>query len=118
MTKPYRQPANLTELERRTPYAEFSCSDCPRRGRYAVGRLRAQHGDIDVRELMERLSADCPRRQVDDYYSMRTQYNRCGVCCPTLVELWREHTAELAKVPLAKPVEVLAEGRTVRNPRH
>ena len=77
----------LDQLVGRVDRVEISCNRCPRRGRYAVGRLRREHGDIALFDLLLLVSADCPRRQVADYNAPHRLYERCGVRCPTLSTL-------------------------------
>lgn len=56
---------------------EVACHSCPRRGRYRVTRLIDRHGArMELRELKELLSADCPRHGNESFY------NRCGAYFP------------------------------------
>src|SRR4051812_13663265 len=42
---------------------EIVCNRCDRHGRLSTARLLREHGNIPGPVLLERLSADCPRRQ-------------------------------------------------------
>jgi hypothetical protein len=53
---------SLAEIAGRVSMLEVACNRCPRRGRLSIGRRLEEHGDIPGPELLERLSADCPRR--------------------------------------------------------
>jgi hypothetical protein len=56
---------------------EVACHSCPRRGRYRVTRLIDRHGaKMELRELKDLLSADCPKHANTSFY------NRCGVYFP------------------------------------
>ena len=56
------------------------CTRCPRRGRYRVAGLLAEHGaDIGLPMLASILSADCPQRRVTDLS------RRCDLLFPQLL---------------------------------
>lgn len=67
-----------------TAVLEFACTRCPRWGRYRVSGLIARYG-AGCSDFIERVSADCPRRQG----SFVSIYELCGAHCPTLVGLFR-----------------------------
>ena len=50
----------LTLSDVRSPTLSIFCEPCNRRGRYDVQRLRAQHGDAKLTDLLQKL-ADCQK---------------------------------------------------------
>jgi hypothetical protein len=54
---------SLAEIAERISMLEIACNRCPRYGRLSIRRLLDEYGDIPGPEVLERLSADCPRRQ-------------------------------------------------------
>ena len=67
-----------------TPWIEFSCNRCPRRGRYRSTTLLARFGpDTEMHAVIDALKADCPR------YGERRWTELCQACCPTLSEISR-----------------------------
>jgi hypothetical protein len=56
---------------------EVACHSCPRRGRYRLTRLIDRYGaGMELPELKQLLSADCPRHANTSFY------NRCAVYFP------------------------------------
>jgi hypothetical protein len=73
----------LADVAERTDTLTVACTRCERSGRYPVVLLVKRHGRrCGVPELLQRLSADCPRRA-----SVKT-YDLCGVHCPELAGLF------------------------------
>jgi hypothetical protein len=78
----------LADVADRTEVLIVACSRCERAGRYRLDTLIARHGsDFGIPTLLAQLSEDCPKRQET------TSYNRCGVQCPELAELFLGRTA-------------------------
>lgn len=50
----------LSDLE--TERLGITCAKCGRRGSYAVAKLISRHGDIRLTDLINLLTADCPRK--------------------------------------------------------
>jgi hypothetical protein len=57
----------LTLSDVRGPTLTVVCGSCVRRGRYAVARLLADHGDAKLTELLVIL-ANCPKAQSTSVY--------------------------------------------------
>ncbi len=57
----------LTLADIRSSTLTIVCEPCGRRGRYAVERLMAEHGDAKLTELLTRL-ADCPKARSPSIY--------------------------------------------------
>ena len=70
----------LGEIAKRVIYAEFACSRCDRKGRYAIVRLIEKYGDVDILQVLNDLPKDCPKYEAQMAY-------RCSVGCSTLREL-------------------------------
>jgi hypothetical protein len=63
----------LRHLHRRGElHLRVDCSKCPRRGRYLLVRLLADHGDKPLPDLLAELARDCPHR------SKVGVFDRCG----------------------------------------
>jgi hypothetical protein len=63
---------------------DIACNRCERRGRVSVARMVAEHGaDAPVGVVLDAVSADCPKR-----VETASFYDRCGVHCPTLGDLF------------------------------
>jgi hypothetical protein len=73
----------LGEVAGRLPALEIACNRCDRKGRLAVDRLLAQHGqDMTIPALLAILSADCPKRQAQEKHDV------CGAHMPQLPGLF------------------------------
>ena len=60
-------------------YLEVWCTRCPRRGRYWVASLMAEHGaDIGLPALASILAADCPQQAATDL-SQRSDWWLAGL---------------------------------------
>jgi hypothetical protein len=74
----------LGDVAQRAQVLAIACSRCERAGRYPVVTLIARYGAAcPVPLLLRRLSADCPKRQVE------SQYDTCGMNAPDLPTLFR-----------------------------
>jgi hypothetical protein len=62
----------MTLSDVRQPALELICEQCGRRGRYAVAKLLAKHGDAKLPELAAQI-ADCPKARTASIY------DRCKV---------------------------------------
>jgi hypothetical protein len=67
----------LTLSDVQSPWIVISCGPCNRRGRYAVERLKAKHGDARLTDLLLEL-AQCERARS---FSV---YDRCKVVYESL----------------------------------
>jgi hypothetical protein len=57
----------LTLSDLREPFLTIACDRCARRGRYAVERLVAEHGDAKLTDLLVTL-ANCPKANAPGIY--------------------------------------------------
>jgi hypothetical protein len=46
-------------------FLTIACEPCKRRGQYSLAKLWAKHGDAGLPDLLNLLSADCPRRMAN-----------------------------------------------------
>jgi hypothetical protein len=76
---------SLAEIAARISMLEVACNRCDRRGRLSIRRLLEEYGDIPGPELLERLSADCPRRQAMQRGQLA---DVCGAYHPQLPNLF------------------------------
>src|SRR5437868_889351 len=75
----------LAEVAARLRMLAVACNLCDRRGRVNTLRLLDIYGNILMPELLEALSADCPRRQAME----RGQtVDMCGIHCPELARVF------------------------------
>lgn len=72
----------FTELRPRLRMLRVECSKCGRAGRYSVDRLAYERPDGTVGELLEELTAECPKRLRRDITV--SVYDICKASCPDL----------------------------------
>ena len=73
----------LAAVAERTAVLAVACTRCDRAGRYRLDALIQRHGPaFSVPELLQVLSADCPKR------ASISAYDLCGVHCPELPALF------------------------------
>jgi len=71
----------LCHIADRLEWLELACTRCERRGRLRVARLLRGYGpDRPIREVMDEMAADCPRR-INPPGSLQ---ERCSVFSPNL----------------------------------
>lgn len=69
----------LAEIAAKTATLSVACTRCDRAGLYRLNALIMRHGrTFGVPELLNVLSADCPKRQSVGAYDL------CGIHCPDL----------------------------------
>jgi hypothetical protein len=76
---------SLAEITARLRMLDVRCNCCERHGLVNTLRLLDIHGNVSMPELLERLSADCPRRQAIE---RRQLADVCGIHCPELSRLF------------------------------
>jgi len=70
----------LTRSDVREPTLAIVCAPCARRGRYAVARLLAEHGDAKLTDLLATL-ADCPKaRSASIHDRCKAVYEGLAAC--------------------------------------
>ncbi|WP_377299636.1 hypothetical protein [Rhizobium sp. SGZ-381] len=78
LLKPVASPER-TLSDFKLPQMQIVCSNCGRKGCYALSRLVARCGaDMPIRAFIEHVSADCPQRKT----------GRCRAGCDDLVGMW------------------------------
>jgi hypothetical protein len=71
----------LAEVAARLRQLDVRCDRCGRHGLLNTALLLDQHGNISMPVLLERLSADCPRRQAMEHGQLA---DVCGIFAPEL----------------------------------
>ena len=75
----------LAAISERISMLDIVCNRCDRRGRLSTARLLREHGNIPGPVLLERLSADCSRRQAMQRGQL---HDVCGIHNPQLPRLF------------------------------